>query len=357
MVHKLTTRRITSILLGLLLAVSVVLTACPRTLADPPNSLASKSAQARRVQNEIDSLDRELAIATESYNLTKSQLEDLSKRVIATRKELNTIRDNLAGRRQVLNERAVQLYKNGRTGMLEILLKANDFAEFLQKADYVYRVAESDARLVEEIKASRDSVMEIEQQLSIQERQQNSLLKQEEEKRIDIETRLAERQGLLDSLNADIQRLIDEMLLASSAQSQQYSEEARAALANDPDAAIAQEALKYLGVPYHWAGEGPGRCPNGTHAICFDCSGYTMYVYRKFGVSLVHYAATQFNQAKAKITLSQARAGDLVFFGSPIHHVGMYLGNDLYVHAPQTGDVVKVSRLSSRRDLTGIGRY
>jgi cell wall-associated NlpC family hydrolase len=81
-----------------------------------------------------------------------------------------------------------------------------------------------------------------------------------------------------------------------------------------------------------------------------------MYVYRLHGIDLPHNAAMQFNRG-IKVTLDQARSGDLVFFGMPPHHVGMYLGNDLFVHAPQTGDVVKVSRLSSRTNTSGLCRY
>ena len=55
--------------------------------------------------------------------------------------------------------------------------------------------------------------------------------------------------------------------------------------------------------------------------------------------------------------LQKALPGDLVFFGMPPHHVGMYLGNDMFIQAPQTGDVVKVSKLSSRSDTSGICRF
>jgi cell wall-associated NlpC family hydrolase len=146
------------------------------------------------------------------------------------------------------------------------------------------------------------------------------------------------------------------MQVVQRASDEALNKQAQDLLLDAPDTGLARTALKYLGIPYHWAGAGPGQCPTGEHRICFDCSGLTQYVYKLFGISIPHNAAMQFNRC-LKVTLKQARPGDLVFFGRPPHHVGMYLGNDLFVHAPMTGDVVKVSKLSSRKDLSGIGRF
>ena len=93
-------------------------------------------------------------------------------------------------------------------------------------------------------------------------------------------------------------------------------------------------ALSQLGVPYRYGMSSPGRA--------FDCSGLTTYAWAKAGVGLPRNSRRQYN-ALAKVPKQLAQAGDLVFTGYPIHHVGIYLGNGTMVHAPQTGDVVKVS--------------
>lgn len=92
-------------------------------------------------------------------------------------------------------------------------------------------------------------------------------------------------------------------------------------------------ALSQLGVPYRYGMSSPGRA--------FDCSGLTTYAWGKAGVGLPRNSRRQFN-ALPKIPKQLAQPGDLVFTGSPIHHVGIYLGNGTMVHAPQTGDVVKI---------------
>lgn len=92
-------------------------------------------------------------------------------------------------------------------------------------------------------------------------------------------------------------------------------------------------ALSQLGVPYRYGMSSPGRA--------FDCSGLTTYAWGKAGVGLPRNSRRQYN-ALPKIPKELAQPGDLIFTGSPIHHVGIYLGNGTMVHAPQTGDVVKI---------------
>ncbi len=333
----------------------VLLLPCVPSLA-VPTDLASKSQQAAQISREIDELDRELEIATDAYNRVKTELDAITEKVDLTRQRLYEIRISLKKRRELLNSRAAEMYKNGRTTMLEVLLSTRDFADFLHRADYAARVAESDAKLIKRIRKARDSVAEIERQLAEQQRQQQALLQQVAGKKADIEAKLAARQALLSSINQEIQRILEEEARRRDAEAAALQQKATEVLVSAPESSIAKTAMRYIGVPYHWAGNGPGGCPTGEHRICFDCSGFTKYVYRLHGINIPRTAAAQF-EAGIKIPLSQARPGDLVFFGMPPHHVGIYLGNDMFIHAPRTGDVVKVSRLSARSDFSGVCRY
>lgn len=98
-------------------------------------------------------------------------------------------------------------------------------------------------------------------------------------------------------------------------------------------------ALSQLGVPYVWGGATPGGG--------FDCSGLTMWAYRQVGVNLPHYGGDQWN-AGVHVSRNELRPGDLIFFYSDIHHMGMYLGDGKFIHAPHTGDRVRVAELSTR---------
>jgi peptidoglycan DL-endopeptidase CwlO len=94
-------------------------------------------------------------------------------------------------------------------------------------------------------------------------------------------------------------------------------------------------AERYLGVPYVWGGAGPSG---------FDCSGLVMYVYAQLGIELPHFAAAQF-RAGRHVGFHDLRRGDLVFFDG-LDHVGIYVGGGRFIHAPHTGDHVRISSLA-----------
>src|SRR6185437_2611858 len=97
-----------------------------------------------------------------------------------------------------------------------------------------------------------------------------------------------------------------------------------------------QIAMGELGVPYVWGGASPSG---------FDCSGLTMWVYAQLGIHLDHYTGSQW-LAGPHVAYSDLAPGDLVFFEPGIGHVGIYIGNGEFIHAPHTGTVVQISSLS-----------
>jgi cell wall-associated NlpC family hydrolase len=99
--------------------------------------------------------------------------------------------------------------------------------------------------------------------------------------------------------------------------------------------AAARFALRYRGVPYVWAGTGPGG---------FDCSGFTRFVYAHFGVDLPHSTYGQWDAGK-HVKRARLRPGDLVFFG--MGHVGLWLGHHRFIHAPHTGEVVSITSMAT----------
>lgn len=101
--------------------------------------------------------------------------------------------------------------------------------------------------------------------------------------------------------------------------------------------AIVNTAMNYLGVPYVWGGTSPSG---------FDCSGLVQYVCRKNGINIARVAASQRN-CGTYVSRNNLQPGDLVFFGKGISHVGIYIGNGNMIHAPQTGDVVKISSINT----------
>jgi hypothetical protein len=103
-------------------------------------------------------------------------------------------------------------------------------------------------------------------------------------------------------------------------------------------------AKRFIGVPYRWGGSSPSG---------FDCSGLVRFVYQRFGINLPHSSYADFNLGRR--VRGALKPGDLVFF-SGIGHVGMYIGNNRFIHAPHSGTTVQVSSMSDHGSYDGARR-
>lgn len=110
--------------------------------------------------------------------------------------------------------------------------------------------------------------------------------------------------------------------------------------------AVLATAKKYLGIPYKWGGTNPNTG--------LDCSGFVQLVMKQHGVSLPRVSRDQARQGSRVESIADAKPGDLVAFGSPVHHIGIYVGDGKMIHAPRTGDVVKISKV--HKNMTAIRR-
>ena len=124
-------------------------------------------------------------------------------------------------------------------------------------------------------------------------------------------------------------------------------------------------AFEEIGVPYAWGGgneDGPSEgFAQGSGTVGFDCSGLTLFIYHKAGISLDHYSGSQYQQGKRISSRADLLPGDLMFFAydtsneQTIHHVAIYIGKGKMIEAPYTGEVVRVSS-SGRSDFIGATR-
>ena len=363
---------------ALMLALALFATQTPAAAFGTPSTpeIEAKQAEAVTAQATLEQMNAQLEVQIEEYNAITESLELTREEIRVTKEELECAKADLAEARDTLAERATSIYKQGGTSMLEVFLGARTFNDFIALVDLAVRINESDAQLVAGVKEAKSRVEAT--VLALEQRQAEQLALQSEAgtRAASIEAKVLEQERFVGALNSEVQALIvaEEARLAALAAERARQAALAAAsrsgsggdrTATDPSSLgaghpeVVDIALGYIGVPYVWGGSSPSG---------FDCSGLTQYCYRQIGVSLPRTSQSQYNAGQhiARDRLDLLRPGDLVFFGTDgdagrVHHVGMYVGDGNYVHAPYTGASVRVdsltSRISSRADYVGASRY
>jgi cell wall-associated NlpC family hydrolase len=168
----------------------------------------------------------------------------------------------------------------------------------------------------------------------------------------DLQKQIAAYQADFDRLSAAEKRTATEIASRGSADRASRTDRVEAApsapiVANSAAAQKAVDAaMAQRGKPYVWAAAGPGS---------YDCSGLVLYAYKTAGISVPHSSLQQSRMGQA-VTRGQLQPGDLIFFYSPVSHVGIYIGNGQMVHAPTSGDVVKVASIDAVGAITAMRR-
>jgi cell wall-associated NlpC family hydrolase len=360
--------------LAFLLALMGSLAVAGGTAAEP-REIQSAREQAGIVLAQIDAIDMELDRAVDAWNGATLRLSQIEERLAANSRQLRVARASLRRAQDQVSDRLYELYTSTEPDTVDVLLGATSLSDLLDRVETADRVADQDARIAAEVRRFKAEVARRQRDLKRAKAEQQKIVAERAAQRLAIEQRLAQRQALYSSIQGQIadlqaQERRRQERLAAHARAQaaaiqrqqpkprpqrvtspQPPENPEASSAPSPAPAPTQPpaspppagpghpevvpiALRYLGVPYRWGGASPSG---------FDCSGLVMYVYGKIGISLPHHAASQYGFGRS-VSRSQLRPGDLVFFNG-LSHVGIYVGGGSFVHAPHTGDVVKISSL------------
>ncbi|MDP1809046.1 MAG: NlpC/P60 family protein [Actinomycetota bacterium] len=315
--------------------------------------LQEKRSQADQIAKEINSIDDRSEVAVEQYNQAQLKLGRIQQQLLETRGKLAKAEEDLRNSQNTLNRRVTGIYKGGEIiGILEVMLSARNIGDFISAIESLKQVSKHDARLLNRIKKYRLEIERAGRALAEQEKSQASTTGALQAKKNEIKARLQEREGALKKVKDEITQVENAQAAAARIVSITRAPSAPIPRLNVPasgrGAAVVRLALAELGKPYVWAAAGPSA---------FDCSGLTMFVYARLGVSLPHSAQAQFDMGR-RVSRDQLQPGDLIYGGSGgyVSHVGIYIGGDSYVNAPRTGDVVKVSSLSARSNYVGATR-
>ena len=351
----------------------------------------------------IQNIDAEISPLVQKMNENEKQISNVNNQIDNTNKEIVQAKEDIGGQEEVLGDRLREVYKSGgQVSYLTVLLSSDSLSDLISNIDSAKRVVELDNKVIDELNSSKDKLDEKVTSLETKSEEIKTLNNEIKEKKDEAESKKAEQKVLVDQAEkeqtefdrlylAEEERNIVAGFIATATNSskpkdeiqsaistlrslrdkqiqsptvkeeinsavttakkyvdQKQKEESAAAAAaaaaatsaqtsrgqigNGSIGAVITEANKHLGKDYVYGAKGPNN---------FDCSGFTSYVYRlATGIEIGGSTYSQINAGR-EVSYSELQPGDLVFPHSG--HVGIYVGNGMMIHAPQTGDVVKIA--------------
>ena len=298
-------------------------TAAAGSVALLPTAEADPNANINDVKAQVDKLHQEAEQAAEAYNEANMSLSDLQHKVDQLQARITAEQGSLDSARSSLGGLAAAQYRDGGVDdTLQLMLQ--------QSPDNYLQQATTLAQLTDGKMATMRSAAEIQRQLSQDKASAGDELAmlaktrtQMAQQKSDIDTKEQQAQKLLDQLTAS-QRAQYQRLVTSTSNNVSKSTISNLPVPTDARAAIAVAFAKaQVGKPYIWAAAGPNA---------YDCSGLTMAAWGKAGVMMAHGSRDQYADFP-KVSRSQLQPGDLVMFYSDMHHVGIYVGNGMVIHA------------------------
>jgi cell wall-associated NlpC family hydrolase len=358
-------------------------------VSDQQRRVTQIADQLEALENQLGEIDEAHAAALDRLDTLAVEIQDSQARVDAEKAQLAALQTQLTGI-------AIDKFTSGGTGELNPLFSsAATFTDDLQRTELSRVALDQGAGTTDEMQALADQLAAETATLQSKQDEQAQLLSSLEEQQQQGEALTVELQTAYASAKAELGDLIQQeqerraAAAVAAAQAQYAAQQAQTssnrsvaatpavrgggatpavggttpaaggsapAPAADPTpsapppssmAGVAVAAAQaQLGVPYKFAREEPG--------VAFDCSGLTKYAWGKAGVSLPHQSASQF-ASTPHVSKDEIQPGDLIFYYAPIGHVAIYIGGGMMIHAPASGDVVKVSPVNWGK-VVGVSR-
>lgn len=350
-----------------LVAALVLIVAAFAAIASEPATsgaatLASKQAQAAELDAQVQKIEGRYDELQERYRGAQYELDRIRREVAKAHRVVVATRRDLGVAKGTLADRASAIYRSGSTGSdLSELVSSGSFSNFFARVDTMRRVGSQDADVLEQVQELNATVERKERVLRTAKARAATATARAKRAKQAMGGVLAERQAKLDSVNADIRAIMEAQRREAQARAAAAARETAALVTPSGDASssssgssssggssmplppgsgtaasAASIAMSKLGSPYVWAASGPDS---------FDCSGLVVWAFAQAGRSGLPHSTYSLVGMGVPVPMDQLQVGDLVFSAGD-GHVGIWVGNNSFVHAPHSGDVVKVTSMS-----------
>lgn len=324
-------------------------------LQNQQNQLQQDRNQLQAVEDRREELEAEIEAMDMHIEDTLSDIEDNKKAIAQTetdikgaQNEVKKTEKEVEESKELLGKRLRAMYKNGNNGYLSVILESENLSDFLSRVEWINRIVDFDKKMIQALEEKEQELIKKKETLEKKKDELVALKSSNEQKLASLKVSMEEQKKLIDEVKKQekifaakvraTQTLVNETMRQIQAMRDSVPKynPSRGAAPISSNAIVAY-ASNFLGTPYVWGGTTPK--PG------FDCSGFTQYVFAHFGVKL---GRTTWDQIKNGVEISrdELQPGDLVFYGSSRSnptHMGIYVGNGSYIHAPRTGDVIKIS--------------
>ncbi|WP_078428362.1 NlpC/P60 family protein [Alkalihalobacterium alkalinitrilicum] len=382
-------RKLTKVVIATALA-ATLLHAVPTT--SYANPTVNFSAQIEEFETNILTYDNKIIESIAKIEELTKEIERGQKQIENNQEEIDEAQERFDSLKEIYFERLRAMQQNGQSPMLtyiDVILSSKGFSDLIERVTLISQVIDQDQKLLDNLQTAEIELTKLQENL-VKEVAQLEINKQTvEDERASMErnksTVMQELERVKELQRQEEVRLAEEARIAEEAaraeeerqaatlaqqtqqnvQNNNQTTQSQPTVTNttseptttptntsvntntnqntvtktvnsgnsDKVSQLINYSKQFLGTPYVWG----GTTPSG-----FDCSGFTSYVFRSVGVNLPRTSRQQATVGVA-VPTNQVQPGDLIFRGSPIHHVGIYIGNGQYIHSPQTGDVVKIS--------------